>query len=224
MIAELPAWLDMLFLCTTLATLVLFYFANNKPTKLLLGIIAWGILHSILAYSGFYQNTTTMPPRFGIMLIPLIIIISYGLLPKQRVYMTATRNPVWSTLVHTVRIPVEITLLYLFLNGAVPELMTFEGRNFDILAGITAPIIAFLQYRKSISREVLLAWNIVCLGLVLFIVVNAILSVAFPFQQFGFDQPNVAILHFPYVLLPGIVVPLVIYTHLSDIIRLWKSA
>lgn len=40
---------------------------------------------------------------------------------------------------HIVRIPVEIALFWLFLNKGIPELMTFEGQNFDILAGMTAP-------------------------------------------------------------------------------------
>jgi len=53
------------------------------------------------------------------------------------------------TYLNVVRIPVEIVLFWLFLNQAVPELMTFEGRNFDIIAGITAPIVAYFGLTKS---------------------------------------------------------------------------
>ena len=39
------------------------------------------------------------------------------------------------TLLHIVRVPVEIVLYWLFISKAIPGLMTFNGRNFDILAG-----------------------------------------------------------------------------------------
>ena len=43
-------------------------------------------------------------------------------------------------------------------------------------------------------------------------------------QQFGFEQPNVAILHFLFVWLPGVVVPLVLLAHVVAIRRLWAAA
>jgi hypothetical protein len=44
-----------------------------------------------------------------------------------------------------------------------------------------------------------------------------------PFQQFGFAQPNRAVNYFPYVLLPDTIAPIVIWTHISDIIKLRKE-
>jgi len=102
--------------------------------------------------------------------------------------------------------------------------MTFEGRNFDILAGLSTPFIAYFGFtKKTIGRKFLLAWNIICLLLLLNIVVNAILSAPFVFQQFAFDQPNIAILYFPFVWLPGFIVPVVLFSHLVLIRRLSKS-
>jgi hypothetical protein len=63
----------------------------------------------------------------------------------------------------------------------------------------------------------MLAWNFICLGLLFNIVINAILSVPTPFQKFGFDQPNVAVLYFPFTWLPACVVPLVLLSHLASI-------
>jgi cytochrome c biogenesis factor len=99
--------------------------------------------------------------------------------------------------------------------------MTFEGRNFDILSGISAPFIAYFGFNKrTLSRKTLLVWNVVCLALVLQVVVTGILSAPSAIQQFSFDQPNYAILIFPFVWLPGIVVPIVIFGHLTSIKRL----
>jgi hypothetical protein len=52
------------------------------------------------------------------------------------------------------------------------------------------------------------------------IVVHAILSVQSPIQQFGFDQPNRAVLEYPFVLLPAVVVPIVMLSHLSTLRKL----
>ncbi len=70
------------------------------------------------------------------------------------------------TMVHIVRIPVEIVLLWLFLGGQVPRIMTFEGYNFDILSGILAPIVYLIVFRgATVNRRLLIAYNI--FGLVL---------------------------------------------------------
>ena len=105
----------------------------------------------------------------------------------------------------------------------VPKLMTFEGRNFDILIGISAPIMGWLFFKKKVNKSMMLAWNIIGLCFVLFILVNGILSAELPFQQFGFEQPNRAVNYFPFVLLPATIVPIVIWTHLSDIFQLGRK-
>lgn len=127
------------------------------------------------------------------------------------------------TYVHLIRIPVELVLYGLFINAAITELMSFEGRNFDILAGMTAPFVGYFGISRSKMGKIsLLAWNFVCLGLLLNIVINALLSAPSPFQQFGFDQPNVAILNFPVSWLPAFIVPLVLFPHLAVIRKLIK--
>jgi len=121
---------------------------------------------------------------------------------------------------HSVRLPVEIVLFGLFTHKMIPELMTFEGRNYDIIMGLTAPIIGILLIRKQLGKRGLLIWNMIGLVLIFFILFNGILSAELPFQQFVFEQPNRAINFFPFILLPATIVPIVIWTHLSDIIKL----
>jgi glycerol-3-phosphate acyltransferase PlsY len=59
--------------------------------------------------------------------------------------------------------------------------------------------------------------------LLLNIVVNAVLSLPYPFQQFAFDQPNVAVLYFPFTWLPCFIVVIVLYSHLAAIRKLLKG-
>ncbi|MGB1242772.1 MAG: hypothetical protein ACPG49_09635, partial [Chitinophagales bacterium] len=191
--------------------------------KLLTLVLFLGIGQSILAYIGFYQITNDFPPRFILLLPPSILLLIYGLQPKQRKQFTANHNLRIGTFLHTVRVPVEITLYYLFIYKMVPELMTFEGRNFDILAGITAPIVVLFYLKNKIGTKGLLIWNIVCLGLVSFVLLNGVLSSELPFQLFAFEQPNRGMSYFPFILLPAIVVPMVIFTHLIAIFRLLEK-
>lgn len=61
------------------------------------------------------------------------------------------------------------------------------------------------------------------LCLVSFILVNGVLSVETPFQQFAFGQPNRALAYFPFILLPAAIVPIVIFTHITDIIKIRRE-
>ena len=123
-----------------------------------------------------------------------------------------------------IRIPIEIILYWLFLYKTIPELMTFEGRNFDIIAGISAPYIVYFGFKKTkLSKKAILAWNIICLGLLLKIIANALLAAPSPIQKFAFDQPNIAILYFPFSWLPTFIVPIVLFGHLVSIRQLIKN-
>ncbi len=221
---NLPYYINIVFILTTFLTVFLFYKANIKSYSSLIIINFWLILQTVLSLSGFYMVTDTLPPRIVFLGIPpLIIIIRLFTTSNGKAFLDSLDLKAL-TILHIVRIPVELVLYVLFLNKAIPELMTFEGRNFDILAGLTAPIVYYFGFiNKQLSNRIILIWNILCLGLLLNIVINAVLSVPTPIQQFAFDQPNLAVLCFPYNWLPACIVPLVLLSHLAAIRQLVKS-
>ena len=218
---NIPFYLRLAFILTTLITVLLFYRAahNSKPTLLLLAV--WLIGQAALGAAGFYTVTDAWPPRFlFVILPPFLFIIGLFSTGRGRAYLDQL-DVKTLTILHTVRIAVELVLFGLFARQTVPQLMTFEGRNFDILAGLTAPLVFYFGFiKKKLNRTVILIWNFVCLGLLINIVVNAILSAPSPLQKFGFEQPNIAVLYFPFVWLPAGVVPLVLLAHLATIRRL----
>lgn len=221
---DVPLYVSLIFILTTALTLFLFIRATNPPKIVVVGLILWLALQAYLGYSGFYLGVTTNPFRFLLAAPPTIVLILSVFISKKGRSWTQTLSIKTLTLIHIVRIPVELVLYLLFLYKMIPELMTFSGRNFDILAGVTAPIIYYLAfYRKAIGRTGLLLWNIFCLLLLLSIIGNAVLSTPIPIQQFAFDQPNLAILHFPVVWLPTFVVPVVLFSHVVSIYRLIKA-
>jgi len=44
-----------------------------------------------------------------------------------------------------------------------------------------------------------------------------------PIQQFAFEQPNRAVLYFPFIWLPSVVIPIFIFSHLAAFWQLLKS-
>lgn len=218
---NIPGYIPLLFAGTTVFTIYLFYRATYRSKKVLAVITGWLLLQAVIGLSGFYKVTNTRPPHFLFLTFPpLLFILSLFITRKGRQWLDSL-NIKTLTLLHIVRIPVEIVLFLLYTYKAVPLLMTIEGRNFDIISGLSAPLIYLLFFSKNKTRVIaLLAWNLVCLGLLVNIVTIAVLSAPFPFQQLSFDQPNTAILYFPYIWLPGFVVPVVLLSHLTAIRQL----
>ncbi len=193
-------------------------------TRLYGGMVLWLILQAVLAIKGFYYDSTSLPPRPALMILPPVLFIAYLFTSKKGNQLVDQLSLNDLTYLHTSRIAVEIVLFWLYKYHQVPESMTFEGRNFDILTGISAPIIGYLFFiRQSISSQVLLIWNILGLLLLINVVTHGILSVPSPFQQLAFDQPNVAILKFPFNWLPSFVVPVMLFSHLVAFRQIFKG-
>lgn len=221
MLAQLPLYVSLIFGLTTLLTVWFFYRAAHESKVSLLVLLLWLTIQTALGLSGFYLKTDTTPPRFPALVAPPLLLLIGLLLTQSGRNFLNNLSLSHLTLLHVVRIPVELVLFWLFLGRAVPEIMTFEGRNFDILSGLTAPVMYYFGFvRKILPHSVLLIWNLTCLGLLINIVATAALSVPSPFQQLAFDQPNSAILYFPFLWLPSVVVPIVLLAHVAAIRRL----
>jgi hypothetical protein len=217
---HLPPYISIVFMLTTFFALFLLYRAV-KSYLIILIAAGWLGLQGIISSTGFYTVTNTVPPRFVLTVFPpLVLIIVLFTTNRGRQFIDGLDAKAL-TLVHIVRIPVEIVLLWLSIQKFVPLIMTFEGSNFDIISGITAPLIYYFGFvRKRLSNGFLLVWNLVCLALLINIVSIAILSAPFAFQKFAFEQPNIAVLYFPFVWLPAFIVPVVLFSHLVAIRQL----
>ncbi len=226
MLTSVPLLLSIVFILITLITIGLFYWASHQSKSFLMGAIAWTLLMSVLALIGIYQNTEAVPPRIFVLgILPTFVMMILAFSTKSGRAFIDQLNLERLTYMHTIRIPVEIVLLLLYQYGAMSIYQTFEGANFDILAGLTAPFIAYFGFVKGkLSNRAIWIWNIVCLLLLTNIIIISTLAAPSPFQQIAFDQPNIAISYFPFNLLATVVVPLVFFAHLVAIKRLWKKS
>jgi hypothetical protein len=229
MIENLPNYIAIVFGITTLATFLLFHIAIKKSSAtdqanwIGLGIVVWLVIQMALSINLYYLDTVgDIPPKFPLLsFIPTfaLMIVLFNT-EKGKIFIDSLPlNQL--TFLSIVRIPVEIVLWWLFIHNTIPELMTFEGVNYDILAGITAPFIAYFGFKKGkLNNQTLLGWNIVSLLLLTNIVINALFSFPTVIQLQAFDQPNVGLLYFPFIWLPAFIVPVVYFTHFVSIRQL----
>jgi len=221
--SNIPIIISLLFVVTAFLTVWMFYKASGNSKPLLMGILAWMLFQATISLTGFYQISNSIPPRFLLLIGPGIIISILLFVTKWGKEFIDKLDLKTLTIMHSIRIPVEITLYFVYLTGLIPVLMTFEGNNFDIISGITAPLIFYFVFIvKKLNRTALLIWNILCSGLLLNVVVIALLSAQTPFQKLAFDQPNIGVTFFPFVWLPSVVVPIVLIGHLAAIRQLLK--
>jgi hypothetical protein len=221
---HLSSYVYLTFGATVVLGVWLFYKATHYSNQFLIGLLSWIAIQSALGIAGFYSNAATMTARFPMLVIPPVLFLISRLATKNgRTFLDGLDLPTL-TIFHIIRIPVELVLFWLFVRNAVPEAMTFHGRNFDILSGISAPIIYYFGFvTKRWSKSVVIAWNLICLALLLNVVSAAFLSLPGRFTQFGFEQPNVALGYFPFILLPAVLVPLVMLATIAAIKQLLKK-
>jgi hypothetical protein len=222
---QLPIYINIVFVISTLLAMLLLYKATNYSKTVIIITLVWLVLQTAIGLTGFYTFTKSVPPRFALLLMPPMILIVMLFITKKGRGFTGGFDIKTLTLFHVVRIPVELTLYWLYQHKAIPQIMTFEGRNFDILCGLTAPLVYYFGYIKNVlGKNVILVWNITCLFFLANIVIMAVLSAPFPFQKFGFDQPNIAIFYVPFIWLPGFIVPAALLAHLATIRQLIKGS
>ncbi len=197
------------FLIISVLSLVLLYFGTGRDKRLLLLFIFWQLIVGTLTVSKVFENNPN--------LFPLLILgtIALTFVSLKRIDKQKLNSKILLT-IHTLRIPVELILYQLFLQQKIPNLMTFKGWNFDIVVGFSALVILIYQLttKRIFNRQFFIIWNIIGIVFLFTIVSLAILSSPLPVQQFAFDQPNIAILEFPYCFLPTCVVPIVLISHI----------
>lgn len=199
-------------------------FEQSRKRKIfngsMLAIVVWLAFTAVMADLGFFRDFSSVPPKFFIVIIvPLVavILISRTATVREILGHVAPEKIVY---MQSFRILVEIFLWMLFLDNVVPIQMSFEGRNFDVIAGLTALPVGYFLQRKVIGKKFLVAWNVVCLLLLINIVTIALLSAPLPFRVFMNEPANTFVTQFPFVWLPGALVPLAYSLHIFSLLQL----
>jgi hypothetical protein len=110
------------------------------------------------------------------------------------------------------------------VDRLLPVQMSFEGRNFDILSGLfAAPVGYYCFVKRSWPSWVVPVYNVAGLLLLINIVSIAVLSMPTPLRVFYNEPANTLIVKFPFIYLPGFLVPLAYTLHIFSL-RQWMMS
>lgn len=172
------------------------------------GLLIWLSIISLIAYSGFYLDFETLPPKIATAIVPPILLSFLLCFSSKFSNFLKGIPPAWLIYAQTFRFFVEIILWLGFLGGFVPFQMTFEGFNFDIIVGLTAISGGLLFFGKNRFRKFeAIIWNVSGLALLINILTIAIISSPSPVRVFFNEPANRIVAYFPYIWIPGFFVP-----------------
>ena len=190
-----------------------------------MALVGWLALTGMLADRGFFDDFRSMPPRLLLALgLPLLALLALAF-SRRIAPLLAALSPAWPVAAQTFRIVVEIVLWRLAVAGVIPELLSFHGRNVDILVGLTAPVVAYACFvRRAWPARVAVWWNWAGIVILLNVVVHAQLSAPTPWRLFETDPPTTFIADWPYIWLPDFLVPLAWLLHAVSLrqLRSWR--
>jgi hypothetical protein len=175
--------------------------------------VAWMGITWAAARSGVLREWERTPPPIALLVLAILVLsaaIAYSPVGRR----LALGLPLWLlVLVQGFRLPLELAMHEMYERAIMPPEMSYSGRNFDIVTGATAIVVAILVARGYAGRGLVAAWNVLGLALLVNVVVVAILGTP-RFRYFGDDHLNVWITYPPYVWLPAVMVLAALAGHL----------
>lgn len=227
---NIPNYVSGTFIAIVVAVLAFLIYAVNvtaatksKTTTVVvtLVILTWILSISFLSINAFFLDFSLPPKLFLFIGTCVFGIALLFIVPRSRAFLG--KMPI-TTLhyLHIVRVPVEMVLWWLGIWSLVPMEMTFEGSNFDIVSGISAPFAAvFLVGARNKNRIGAIIWNLIALGLLVNIVATAIQFTPYFYDTSTSAVPaNKGVFYFPYILLPTFVVTSVLFCHVVSLYQL----
>ncbi len=207
--------------------------ANNRvepgkqwPVRLLRFFVGgFLLLVGVLALDRQFADTEALPPPIAYAIVPAfcgMLFLAFHPLTLRWVREIPQR---WLIGLQTFRLVIEVQLYGLYLAGLLPRAMTFEGQNFDILIGLSAPFIAWYVHRSHTQRHgqprLVAAWNAIGLILLTNVVVRGLLSMPTKFQVFTDPPGNIGMVYFPWIWIPTFIVPFAYLLHILSLRREW---
>ena len=198
---------------------------RDRLLRLAAALAAWFVAVVALGASGVfhYDGGLGVPGLGAAVLLPILVMatLTFGTAGGRQALAEA---PVPALIgVSAVRV-LGVIFVLLHAAGRLPAPFAPAAGWGDIVVGAVAPLVAWMVARDwPGSRRVALAWN--ALGLL--DLINAIglgvTSSPGPLRIFVGDPSSAIMSELPWLLIPGFLVPLLVFTHLAVFARLAGS-
>lgn len=208
------------------AYLVLFHRVDIYRRKYRFFLLIWLALTGVLGTRHFFEDFN-LPPRIPLFILGFsvsLVVLGIGLYKENGFSRIQQFHLV---LFQGFRIPVEILLAMLAQEALLPHEMSFHGRNFDILIGLSALPLAWYIRRlgetksgKAKARNILILWNVAGLILLSNVVIHGMLAAPYPFQVLPLEPATFVIGLFPVTWLPLFLVPTAYFFHILSLLKI----
>jgi len=176
--------------------------------------VGWLVVPGVLASAGMLDRYNPLPAPGLVVVLAISVGTAYLALSEFGTRLLRAVPAHWIVGYQTFRLPLELILHRLYLDGVIPVQMTYAGRNFDIITGVTAMAVAVVMRQGRAPRWLVHVWNLLGLALLINIVTVAVLSTPVPFRLFLNEPANLVPSTFPYVWLPTFLVQAAWFGHL----------
>jgi len=202
-------------------------FGSNTANRIRVAawLSGWFILVVILAATrALYYEHGLGTPGLGLAVALPIAILCVTVARIKSLREGFYRAPLWLLIgVHTVRL-LGISFIVLYAVGRLPAPFAPVAGWGDIFVGATAPMVAWLAYRRSTNAQTIVwIWNIIGIVDLIAAVGLGVMSSPGPLRLI-FAEPSSAIMTtLPWLLIPGFLVPLLMSVHIAIFLRLVKD-
>jgi hypothetical protein len=182
----------------------------------------WLVVTWMLASRGVLSQFDRRPPPF-IFLVLAIVFGSIAVTWSALGHRLVRGLPVWGlVLTQAFRLPLELVMHEAAVEGVMPVQMSYSGRNFDIVTGITAIPVALALATGHGGWRLAFAWNL--LGTALLVNIVAVALVSTPMiAAFGPTRLNTWVAYPPFVWLPAVMVVCALVGHLLIFRKLFQQ-
>jgi hypothetical protein len=178
----------------------------------------WLAYVGLLSYTGLVGDAERRPPGIAFIVLPTILFIAVALVRRPLGARVAASIPVALLIgAQTFRIGVELILHRAWQDGLAPRMLTYEGANFDIMIGVSAPIVAWAVWKGRLSAKWAIVWSVAGFLMLANVIARSAMTAPGPFLTIQAEVPNLVIGTFPYTFIPGFFAPLAIALHVLTI-------
>ena len=186
---------------------------RGRAVRVGAAVLAWLLVTALVAASGVLRRFDATPPPFAVLALAVVLVgIAVPCSPLGTLLIRGL--PLWALVGFQVfRFPLELVMHRAYIEGVMPQQMSYSGYNYDIVSGITAGALGWWLARRRLSRWVVASWN--ALGFILLVNIVTIAIVSTPvFGWFGDERLNIFVTYPPFVWLPAVLVTAALTGHI----------
>ncbi len=183
-------------------------------------LLGWFAVSWLLSQANVFSVGVNELPRIEFaLLIPIIAGLVLMLRTASGRAVVAATPQSWLVGLQVYR-ALGFMFLVLWAQGKMPGEFAIPAAIGDIIVGVTAPFVAWLNARNAPSANtVTRLWNLFGIADLVVAVTTGFLTSPSPVQMLALDRPNLLITEYPIVMVPAFLVPLSIILHG---LSLWK--